>query len=116
MDFPGLIFLFGSDCWLTWVQKMEKLLNTSKLPSLSLTSGKILLTDLKQKFEAFWKQKISEQKIGPDGINHNKLRTYSTLKNSFCLEPYIKLVKTRNQCMHITQLRISVHNLNIEQG
>ena len=106
----------SQDCWLTRVQKMEKLLNTPKLPSLSLTSGKILLTDLKQKFETLWKQKISEQKSGPDGINHNKLRTYSTLKNSFCLEPYIKLVKNRSQRMHITRLRISAHNLNIERG
>ena len=77
----------SKDCWLTRVQNMEKLLNTPKLPSLSLTSGKILLADLKLKFEPFWKHKISEQKIGPDGINHKKLRTYSTLKNSFVLSP-----------------------------
>ena len=77
----------SQDCWLTRVQKMEKLLNTPKLPSLSLTSGKILLADLKLKFEAFWKHTILEQKIGPDGINDKKLRAYSTLKNSFCLSP-----------------------------
>ena len=106
----------SQDCWLSRVQKMEKLLNVPKLPGLSLTSGKILLADLKKKFETFWKQKISEQKIGPDGINHKKLRTYSTLKNKFCLEPYIKLVKNRSQRMHITRFRISAHNLNIEQG
>ena len=38
------------------------------------------------------------------------------LKNNFNIEPYIKLVRNRIQRMHITRLRISAHNLNIERG
>ena len=106
----------SQDCWLTRVNKMEKLLNIPNLPGLSRTSGKTILTDLKLKFETFWKRKLTEEKIGSDNINHNKLRTYSDLKNNFNIEPYIKLVRNRSQRMHITRLRISAHNLNIERG
>ena len=106
----------SQDCWLTRVQKMENLLNIPNLPGLSRTSGKIIFNDLKLKFETFWKRKLTEEKIGADNINHNKLRTYSNLKNSFNLEPYLNLVRNRSQRMHLTRLRISAHNLNIERG
>ena len=106
----------GHDCWLTRVQKMEKILNVPRLPGLSRTSGKTFYADLKLKFEKFWKIKLNEEKIGPDNINHNKLRTYSTLKNNFSLESYLELVQNRSQRMHLTRLRISAHNLDIERG
>ena len=106
----------SQDCWLTRVQKMEKMLNAPTLPGPSRSSGKILRADLEQKFEHFWKIKLTEEKIGPDNINHNKLRTYSTFKKNFSLEPYLGLVQNRSQRMHITRLRISAHNLNIERG
>ena len=106
----------SQDCWLTRVQKIEKLLKIQNLPSLSRTSGKIIFNDLKEKFETFWKRKLTEEKIGADNINHNKLRTYSNLKNNFNLEPYLNLVRNRTQRMQITRLRISAHNLNIERG
>ena len=106
----------NQDCWLTRVQKVENLLNTPKLPSLSRTSGKNILADLQSKFEKFWKLKVTEEKIGSDNINHNKLRSYSALKKSFFLEPYLKLVRNRSQRSQITRLRISAHNLNIERG
>ena len=50
---------------------MGKLLNIPNLPGLCRTSGKIILTDLKLKFETFWKRKLTEEKIGSDNINHN---------------------------------------------
>ena len=106
----------SQDCWLTRVQKLEKIINIPKLPGPSRTSGKTLLADLQLKFEKFWKIKLNEEKNGPDNINHNKLRTYSTLKNNFGLEPYLGLVQNRSQRIHLTRLRISAHNLNIERG
>ena len=106
----------SQDCWLTRVQKMEKILNVPILAGPSRSSGKTLLADLEPKFEQFWRMKLTEEKIGPDNINHNKLRTYSTLKKSFSQEPYLGLVQNRTQRMHITRLRISAHNLNIEWG
>ena len=103
----------NQDCWLTRVQKIEKLFNT---PKPSKTSGKIILSALRAKFELHWHEQVNKVKLGPDNKNHNKLRTYSTLKQSFGQEPYIKLVRNRNQRMHLTRLRTSAHNLGIEQG
>ena len=103
------------DCWLTRVQKMEKLLG---LPSiyLSKSSGKLLKSRLKEKFEVFWLNKINDAKLGPDGINHNKLRTYSKIKTSFSREAYLDLVRNRNQRTWLTRLRTSAHTLAIEKG
>ena len=50
-----------------------------------------------------------------NGIDHNKLRTYTTLKGSFTTEPYLTLVKNRNQRQHLTRLGVSASNLDIER-
>jgi hypothetical protein len=104
------------DCWLTCVQNMEKLLNSPKLSGPSKTSGKCILSFLRTVFEKFWHEQVNKVKLGPDNKNHNKLRTYSTLKQRFGQEPYVNLVRNRNQRMHLTHLRISAHNLGIERG
>ena len=71
------------DCWLTRVQNMEKLLNSPKLSGPSKTSGKCILSFLRTVFEKFWHEQVNKVKLGPDNKNHNKLRTYSTLKQRF---------------------------------
>ena len=86
--------------------------NGKNIKCPNITRSRIFCADLEQKFEHFWKIKLTEEKIGPDNINHNKLRTYSTFKKNFSLEPYLGLVQNRSQRM----LRISAHNLNIERG
>ena len=106
----------NQDCWLTRVQKLEKLTNCPKISGFSKTSGKTILAALKLKFEQFWLEKVNEVKLGPDNLNHNKLRTYSKLKHKFGPEPYINLVRNRSHRMHSTRLRTSAHNLNIERG
>ena len=53
---------------------------------------------------------------GSDSTDHNKLRTYKLLKSSFTSEPYITLVRNRNQRSNLTRLRVSAHNLAIESG
>ena len=62
--------------------------------------------------------KINEFKANPhgDSQNRNKLRTYCKLKGSFTQEPYISLVRNRNQRAFLTRLRVSSHNLGIELG
>ena len=104
------------DCWLTCVQNMDKLLNSPKLSGPSKTSGKCILSFLRTVFEKFWHEQVNKVKLGPDNKNHNKLRTYSTLKQRFGQEPYVNLVRNRNQRMHLTRLRTSAHNLGIERG
>ena len=48
--------------------------------------------------------------------NHNKLRTYKTYKSSFTREPYIDLVRNRNQKSSLTRLRTGSHFLGVEKG
>ena len=64
----------------------------------------------------FWKKEINMAKVGDDGIDHNKLRMYRTLKSSFTIEPYIQQVNNRNQRSSITRIRTSAHILGVEQG
>ena len=67
----------GTDCWLGRVQKIETLL---KVPSVaSWSRGKTISTHIKCRSDRFWLEEINCIKQGPDGINHNKLRTYSEL-------------------------------------
>ena len=104
------------DCWLTRVQKMEKLLCLPKISGLSKTSGKLIKNGLRKQFETFWLDKVNSTKIGPDMTNHNKLRTYSKIKLNFTREPYVSLVKNRNQRVWLSRLRTSSHNLGVERG
>ena len=86
---------------------MEKLLGLPSISGLSISSGKLLESRLKEKFQTFWLNKINDAKLGPDGTNHNKLRTYSKIKTSFSREAYLDLVRKRNQRTWLTRLRTS---------
>ena len=44
------------------------------------------------------------------------MRTYSVFKGSFSTEPYLELVRNRNQRAFLTRLRVGSHNLAIELG
>ena len=59
---------------------------------------------------------VQEYKAVNDGMDTNKLRLYKTFKASFNCEPYIDLVKNRNQRSDLTRIRISAHHLEIERG
>ena len=59
--------------------------------------------------------RLTEVRIGPDGIDHNKLRTLKTFKSSFTTEPYLTLVRNRNQRKFLTRFRLSASNLDIER-
>ena len=71
---------------------------------------------LKGKFDRFYLDEINEIKIGSDGLDHNKLRLYKTLKGSFKQEPYIANILNRNQRAWLSRYRTSAHNLGIESG
>ena len=105
------------ESWLTRVNKIENLLNIPKTLFYNKVSGKKLLVILKSKFDSIFLAKINEAKISSsDQVNHNKLRTYNSLKSSFTREPYIDLVRNRNQRCFLSRLRVSSHNLRVELG
>ena len=51
-----------------------------------------------------------------DNFDHNKLRVYKLFKSSFNTEPYISIVRNRNQRSSLGRSRISVHGLTTELG
>ena len=59
-------------------------------------------------YESLWYQNITRSA-------DNKLRTYSSIKTKFCLEPYIIHTGTSKR-RNITRLRISCHPLAVETG
>jgi hypothetical protein len=75
----------------------------------------IIKKRVKSIFDRFWLDEVNLIKADNNGVNHNKLRFYSTLKSSFSREPYLDLVQSRNQRSFITRLRCSAHRLEIEK-
>ena len=106
----------GHDCWLTRVCKIENALKIPQNIFYNKSSGKRILSLLKSKFDRHYIDKINEEKIGLDTTDHNKLRTYKSFKGSFTREPYLNLVRNRNQRSFLSRLRVSSHNLRIELG
>ena len=107
----------NSETWLGRVGQIENLLKMPNNVFYSKASGKRLLATLKSKFDVHFLGKIREVKVSSsDSTDHNKLRTYRTLKSSFTREPYIDLIRNRNQRCFLSRLRVSSHTLRIELG
>ena len=79
-------------------------------------AGFIIDRILKSKFDRFFLDQINKVKIGADGLDHNKLRLYKTLKGSFQREPYIENIKNRNQRHRLSRYWTSAHTLQTEMG
>ena len=103
----------GQDCWLTRANKMAELLQTPNV-KYSISSGRYLLKHIQCKFQIFWRDEITSSRVGPDGEQHNKLLTYSSFKSHFATEPFITMVRNRNQRCHLSRLRVSAHRLACE--
>ena len=103
----------GRDCWLGRVDTIGQLLKVSRPNPRS--AGKVIGRQIKSGFDRFWLDQISLVKPGPDGNSHNKLRTYSSFKASFTVEPYFECVLNRSQRADLTRLRVSAHLLGIER-
>ena len=91
-----------------------------KIPSnifYNKTSGKKILKLIKSKLDLYYLDKINEIKLSSSDSNaHNKSRTYKSLKSSFTREPYVDLVRNRNQRCFLSRLWTSSHNLWVELG
>ena len=105
------------DTWLSRVQKIKSVLGITPLygskDSVSLNLNK----KLNSVFDRFWLDQINAPKAGNDGVDHNKLRFYKTLKGSFTQEPYITNVQNKSQRAWLTRYRVSaVPTLRMESG
>ena len=106
----------GLDSWNSRVDKIKFIL---KIPTLYGKSDKVgIVIDklLKGKFDRFFLDEINEIKIGSDGVDHNKLRFYKTIKGSFKQEQYVADIQNRNQRAWLSRFRSSAHNLRVESG
>ena len=112
-----LMSLRGTDCWLSRVEKMQKLLNIPNILTFKKGNAKKRNNSLKSRFDRFWLDSVNLTRTSQnDTNNHNKLRTYMLFKGSFTKEPYIDLVRNRNQRSFLSRLRTGSHHLNIEKG
>ena len=68
------------DNWYTKVEKMKLLLKIPKLYGKPNKVGSIIEKNIKSKFERFFLDEINLVRRGSDGLDHNKLRFFKTLK------------------------------------
>ena len=105
------------DTWYSRVQTMKAVLGIPQLYGCFDSVGLQLNKKLRGLFDKFWIDMINVRKIGSDGIDHNKLRFYKTIKGSFTQEPYITNILNKTQRAWLTRYRVSaVPNLGIESG
>ena len=107
-------------CSDNWLYRVNKIIDVLKIPRnlfFNKLSGKRILKILKSQFDRHFLDKINEEKMSNlDSCDHNKLRTYRTYKSSFNREPYLDLVRNRNQRCFLSRLRVGSHRLQIELG
>ena len=102
------------DTWHSRVKKIKTLLGVSDLHGCKDSVGKFLGKKLNGTFDRFWLDQINVAKLDSNGVDHNKLRFYKTLKGSFTQEPYVTNIKNKSQRAWLTRFRVSaVSNLRI---
>ena len=105
------------DTWYSRVQKIKTLFGVPHLRGNKDSVGLQLNKKLYSIFDRFWIDQVNDLKIGSDGLDHNKLRFYKTLKGSFTQEPYITNILNKSQRAWLTRYRVSaVQNLRMESG
>ena len=105
------------DSWFSRVQKMKSVLGITQLYGSKDSVSLKLNKKLNSVFDRFWLDQINAPKVGNDGIDHNKLRFYKTLKGSFTQEPYITNIENKSQRAWLTRYRVSaVPTLRMESG
>ena len=71
------------DTWHSKVQNIKTLLGLPRLHSCKDSVSHQLNKKLNSLFDRFWLDEICCEKFGSDGLDHNKLRFYRTLKSFF---------------------------------
>ena len=106
----------GRECWLGKVIAMKKLLEVQDPSPNCKPSTSRVQRVIRSKFDVFYLSEVNKMKLGGDGLNHNKLRFYSTLKGCFRPEYYIQNIHNRGQRAELCRVRISSHRLGVELG
>ena len=107
----------STDSWLSRAQTVQTAFGIELHGGMTPDRvSNIIKKHLQSKFQLFWKNEITDMKMGQDNLSHNKLRFYAGLKSSFTREPYIENVNNRNQRAWLSRLRTSAHSLAIERG
>ena len=105
------------DTWYSRIQKIKTVLGIPRLYGCSDSVSLQLNRRLHSLFDRFWIDQVDAVKTGSDGLDHNKLRFYKTLKSSFTQEPYISNILNKSQRAWLTRYRVSaVPTLGIESG
>ena len=96
----------------TWVTRVRELvtkydMDIAKMPSNFRSECKNIVTD---QFKTDWATKMQNANMCPI------LRTYSKIKSSFGIAPYLYPVKNHKYKISMAQLRTSSHTLAIERG
>ena len=73
-----------------WLKQMLSIENLINLPNISRVGT--IKTHVRSRFEQFWLDQINTVRLGSDGGNHNKLRTYSKFKGFLGTELYLLLI------------------------
>ena len=71
------------------MEKIKSVLNLKRIYGKPDKAGIIIDKIIKSKFDRFYLDEINQLKVGTDGLDHNKLKLYKTLKGSFRIVPYI---------------------------
>ena len=105
----------------SWSYRINQIKNILNIPIYPVYwSDHRVSTDvtekIKSQFDIFYLNEINKTKLGNDGLNHNKLRFYSTFKGCFKPEYYLTNINNRNQRAWLTRLRTSSHHLEVEKG
>ena len=82
----------------SWSYRINQIKNILNIPTYPVYwSDHRVSTDvtekIKSQFDIFYLNEINKTKLGNDGLNHNKLRFYSTFKGCFKPEYYLTNIK-----------------------
>ena len=77
--------------WALRVRKINSFFNIPSIPAYVLVGSvaKQIKTKLNSIFDRFWLDQMNQLKLGPDNLDHNKLRFYKSIKSCFKSEPYL---------------------------
>ena len=81
------------DSWYSRVEKIKSYFHIEHLHGKPKNVGHLIEKTVNSKFL----DEINKVNFGSDDSDHNKLRLYKLFNGSFNQEPYLTLVKNRNQ-------------------
>lgn len=100
------IALHGGTSWFTTVNSITRIVGVVQ-ENMNKMRIKHIKNNLKSSFIHKWADSLLRQ---------SKMSTYNTIKQSFCYENYLTIVKNKEHREAMTRMRTSSHKLMIEKG